>query len=48
MFNVLNAFSECIYFYISKNITSYTLLLVNLLIVESVQCILKITRHSKE
>ena len=41
MYNVLNTLSEYIYFYISKNITSYTFLLV-FKIVESLQCILKV------
>ena len=40
MYSVLNTRSEYTYFYISKNITSYTFLLV-LKIVESRQCILK-------
>ena len=40
MYSVLNKFSEYIYLYISKNITSYTYLIV-LKIVESSQCILK-------
>ena len=41
MYNVLNTLSEYIYFYISKNITSYTFLLV-FKIVESLQCIVKV------
>ena len=40
MYSVLNTLTEYTYFYISKNITSYTLLLV-FKIVESLQCILK-------
>ena len=40
MYIVLNTLSEYIYFYTSKNITSYTFLLV-FKIVESLQCILK-------
>ena len=40
MYSVLNALSEYTYFYISKNITSHTFLIV-LKIVESRQCILK-------
>ena len=40
MYNVLNTLSEYTYFYISKNITSYTFLLV-LKIDESLHCILK-------
>ena len=39
--SLLNTLSEYTYFYISKNITSYTFLLV-FKIVESLQCILKI------
>ena len=39
MYSVLNTLSEYTYFYISKNMTSYTFLLV-LKIVESLQCIL--------
>ena len=35
-YSLLNKLSECIYFYITKNITSYTSY-----IVESLQCILK-------
>ena len=40
MYSVLNTLSEYTYFYISKNNTSYTFLLVSK-IVESFQCILK-------
>ena len=40
MYSVLNTLSEYTYVYISKNITSYTFLLV-FKIVESLQCILK-------
>ena len=40
MYSALNAFSEYTYFYISKNITSYTFLLA-FKIAESPQCILK-------
>ena len=40
MYSVLNTLSEYTYFYISKNITSYTFVLV-FKIVESLQCILK-------
>ena len=40
VYSVLNTLSEYTYFYISKNITSYTFLLV-FKIVESRQCILK-------
>ena len=40
MYSVLNTLSEYTYFYISKNITSYTFLLV-LKIDESLHCILK-------
>ena len=40
MYSVLNALSEYRYFYISKNITSYTFLFV-FKIVESIQCIIK-------
>ena len=40
MYGVLNTLSEYRYFYISKNVTSYTFLLV-LKIVESLQCIPK-------
>ena len=40
MRSVLNTISEYTYFYISKNITSYTFLLV-FKIVESLKCILK-------
>ena len=40
MYSVLNTLSEHPYFYISKNITSYTFLLL-FKIVESFQCILK-------
>ena len=40
MYSVLNALSEYTYFYISKNVTSYTFLFV-FKIVESFQCILK-------
>ena len=40
MYSVLNTLSEYTYFYISKNITSYTFLLV-FKIVESLQCILE-------
>ena len=40
MYNVLNTLSEYRYFYISKNITSYTFLLV-LKIVALLHCILK-------
>ena len=39
MYSVLNKFSEYIYLYESKNITSYAFLLV-FKIVESLQCIL--------
>ena len=39
--SLLNTLSEYTYFYISKNITSYTFLLV-FKIVESLQCILKL------
>ena len=39
--SVLNILSECIYFYISKNITSYTFLLVYK-VVKNRQCILKV------
>ena len=39
-YNVLNTLSKYIYFYISKNITSYTFLLA-FEIVKSLQCILK-------
>ena len=39
MYSVLNTLSEYTYFYISKNITSYTFLLV-LKVIESLQCIL--------
>ena len=42
MYNVLNTLSEYTYFYISKNITSYTFLLV-FKIVESLQCILNLS-----
>ena len=41
MYSALNTLSEYIYFYISKNITSYTFLLV-FKIVEGRQCTLKI------
>ena len=41
MSSVLNKLSEYKYFYISKNITSYTLLVV-FKIVESLQCILNL------
>ena len=41
MYSVLNTLSEYTYFYISKNITSYTFLLV-FKIAESLQCILKL------
>ena len=40
MHSVLNTLSECTYFYMSKNITSYTFLVV-FEIVESIQCIPK-------
>ena len=40
MYSVLNKLSKYIYFYISKNIASYTFLLV-FKIVESLKCILK-------
>ena len=40
MYSVLNTLSEYTYFYISKNITSYTFLLV-FEIIESLQCIIK-------
>ena len=40
MYSVLNTLSEYTYLYISKNITSYTFLLL-FKIVESLQCILK-------
>ena len=40
MYSVLNTLSEYTYFYISKNITSYTFLLV-FKIIECLQCILK-------
>ena len=40
MYRVLNAIPEYIYFYKSKNITSYTFLLV-FQIVERLKCILK-------
>ena len=40
MYSVSNTLSEYIYFYISKNISSYTLLLV-FKIAESLNCILK-------
>ena len=43
MYSVLNTLSEYTNFYISKNITSYTFLLV-FKIVESLQCILKLTK----
>ena len=39
MYSVLNTLSKYTYFYISKNITSYTFSLVSK-IVESLQCIL--------
>ena len=39
MYSLLNTLSEYTYFYISKNITSHTFLLV-FKIVESLQCIL--------
>ena len=41
MYTVLNTLSEYTYFYISKNITSYTFLL-GFKIVQSLQCILKL------
>ena len=41
MYSVLNTLSEYIYFYISKNITSYTFVFV-FKIVKSLQCILKV------
>ena len=40
MYSVLNTLSEYTYFYISKDITLYTFLLV-FKIIESLQCILK-------
>ena len=40
MYSVLNKLLEYIYFYITKNITSYAILLV-FKIVESLKCILK-------
>ena len=43
MYSVLNTLSEYTYFYISKNIISYTFLLV-FKIVESLQCILRLGR----
>ena len=43
MYDVLNTLSEYTYFYVSKNITSNTFLLV-FKIVESLQCILNIQR----
>ena len=45
MYGVLNTLSEYTYLYISKNITSYTFLLV-FKIVESLQCILKLIKLS--
>ena len=42
MYSVWNTLSEYTYFYISKNITSYTFLLV-FKIVESLQCILTVS-----
>ena len=42
----MNTLSEYIYFYLSENITSYTLLLV-FKIVESLQCILNKTSINK-
>ena len=44
MYNALNTPSEYTYFYISKDITSYTFLLV-FKIVESLQCLYKIRFH---
>ena len=47
MYRILNKLSECIHFYISKNIASYTFLLV-FKIVKNFPCILKadlIERH---
>ena len=44
MYNVLITLSEYTYFYISKSITSYILLLLALNIVKSVQCILKVIK----
>ena len=44
-YSVLNKLSEYIYFYISENITSYTLLLV-FKIFKSLQCILKESKYS--
>ena len=41
MYSVLNTLAEYIYFYISKNITSYTFLTV-VKVVEGLQCILKV------
>ena len=46
MHSVLNALSEYTYFYISKNITSCTFLVV-FKIVESLQCILKSIKRNK-
>ena len=43
IYSILNILSEYKWFYLSKNITSYTFLLV-LKIVERLQCILKLVR----
>ena len=40
MYGVFNTISEYTYFYISKNIAVYTLLLLAFKIVKSIQCIL--------
>ena len=46
MYSVLNTLSEYTYFYKSKNVTSYTFLLV-FKIVESLRCILNWKQSSK-
>ena len=47
MYSLLNTVSEYTHFYISKNITSYTFLLV-FKFVESLQCVLKGTLMRSE